>query len=100
MFVVIFRAQIRTASEEYLLVAKRLREVALSEFGCLEFVSVCEGSAEVALSYWLDEASIVRWKRHTDHILAQELGRERWYEAYTVQVARIEREYAWPREPT
>lgn len=36
MFVVIFRARIREADGEYARVAERLRELALTQFGCLE----------------------------------------------------------------
>lgn len=93
MYVVIFRAKVRTFDDEYSRVAARMRELALSEFGCLEFHAVTEGANEVALSYWPDEASIKAWKSHAEHLLAQKAGRERWYESYSVQVARITREY-------
>jgi len=76
--------------------ANRLRELALSQFGCLEFTTVSEADTEIALSYWPDEVSVQAWKQHAEHVLAQELGRERWYDAYIVQVARIERDYRWP----
>ena len=93
MFVVIFRAKTRSLDDEYFAVAARMRELALSQFGCLEFQAVTEGQNEVALSYWPDEQSIRAWKSHADHLLAQQLGRERWYESYVVQVAQITREY-------
>ncbi len=92
-FVVIFRARTRTLDDEYFKIAARMRELALDQFGCLEFHAVTEGQNEVALSYWSDEPSIRAWKSHTDHLLAQQLGRERWYEHYAVQVAQITREY-------
>jgi heme-degrading monooxygenase HmoA len=93
MFVVIFRATARQLDAEYSATAARLRELALSQFGCLEFVAVNEGDQEVALSYWPDEASIRAWKQHTDHLMAQQLGRERWYSGYSVEVAEIKRHY-------
>lgn len=93
-FVVIFRARTRALDDEYLKVAARMRELAMSRFGCLEFQAVTEGHEEVALSYWSDEASIRAWKSHAEHVLAQQLGRERWYESYLVQVAQITREYS------
>ncbi len=94
MYVVIFRARIRTFDAEYAQTAARMRELALSQFGCLEFHAVSEGDSEVALSYWPDEASIRAWRAHPEHRLAQQAGRERWYASYTVQVATITREYA------
>jgi heme-degrading monooxygenase HmoA len=93
MFVVIFRAKVRQLDDEYALVAARMRELALSQFGCLDFSALTEGQNEVALSYWPDEASIRAWKSHAEHVLAQQLGRERWYESYMVQVAEVTREY-------
>lgn len=93
VFVVIFRARVRQLDDEYAQVAARMRELAIAEFGCLEFHAVSEGLDEVALSYWPDEDSISRWRRHPEHVLAQQAGRERWYESYSVQVARVTRQY-------
>ncbi len=93
MFVVIFRAKTHQIDTEYTQVAARMRELALGQFGCLEFTAVTEGSDEIALSYWPSEAYIRAWKAHAEHVLAQQLGRERWYESYAVQVAEIKRDY-------
>lgn len=96
MFVVIFRAKTKKLDEEYFTVASQMRELAIEQFGCLEFAAVTEGGNEIALSYWPDEASIVAWKSHAAHQIAQQLGRKQWYESYTVQVAQISREYSYP----
>lgn len=93
MYVVIFRATIRTLDDEYAKIAARMRELALTRFGCIDFHTVSEGKEEIALSYWHDEESIRAWKSHAEHLLAQQLGKERWYESYIVQVAQITREY-------
>lgn len=96
MYVVIFRAKVRTLDDEYFRVAARMRELALTQFGCLEFQSVSEGNDEISLSYWADEASILAWKKHAEHVIAQQLGRERWYESYRVEIAAITRRYQYP----
>jgi len=44
-----------------------------------------------------DEESIRAWRNHPEHVLAQQAGRDRWYESYSVQVAEISREYRVPR---
>ena len=93
MFVVIFRARARALDAEYAARAARLRELALKEFGCLDFCAVTEGDQEVALSYWPDEASIHAWKQHTDHLMAQQLGGAQWYASYSVEVAEVQRAY-------
>lgn len=94
MFVVIFRATILDLDAQYQTMAERMRVLALSEFGCIEFDSYCEDGQEVALSYWKAEADIKAWRAHPEHIEAQALGKKKWYKDYSVQVAKIEREYA------
>ena len=59
MFVVVFRAKIRHFDAAYTQTAQRMHELALTEFGCLEFHAVTEGEPEIALSYWPDAASII-----------------------------------------
>jgi len=98
MFVVIFRAKVHQTDNEYSQVAARMRELALEQFGCLEFTAVTEGTDEIALSYWPSEDHIRAWKAHSEHVLAQQLGRERWYESYTVQVAEVTRDYRFVSE--
>ncbi len=47
----------------------------------------------ITVSYWQTEADIAAWKAHTDHLLAQRIGAERWYAHYEVRVAKVERAY-------
>ena len=51
MYVVIFRAKASNLDEEYSLMAERMRDLAIIEYGCIEFSTCTEGSAEMALSY-------------------------------------------------
>ena len=97
MYAVIFRAKAGAPDAEYSIAAAKLRDLAIASFGCLEFVSATEGDNEIAISYWPDEASIRKWKAHSEHLLAQELGREKWYQSYIVQVLEIKREYKFSR---
>jgi len=54
----------------------------------------------ITVSYWADLASIRQWKANMEHRQAQRLGRERWYAAYRVRIARVEREYGVLQEET
>ena len=94
MYAVIFRAKTAGLDEEYDRVAKRMRELALGEYGCIEFISATQGSESIAVSYWKNQDQIRKWRRNSEHTLAQELGRSKWYESYTVQVVEVIREYA------
>ena len=93
MLAVIFSATIKNRDDEYRDMALRLQDLALSEYGCVEFTSVTEGNVELTVSYWNDEGQILAWKKDPEHQAAQELGRCRWYDSYQVTVARIEKEY-------
>ncbi|UJR85226.1 antibiotic biosynthesis monooxygenase family protein [Sandaracinus amylolyticus] len=95
MYVVVFRARIRAFDHAYSTTAARLRELAFSDFGCLGFTATSEGDQEIAVSYWPDVEHIVRWKKHLEHQAAQHQGRAAWYREYQVDVAKVERSYAW-----
>lgn len=98
MYVVIFRALTAQLDEQYLDAAKRMRELAIERYGCRAFHSVCEGEQEVSLSYWDDEQAIRAWKADAEHQLTQQYGRERWYQAYCVEIAKMDRDYRWSRD--
>lgn len=51
----------------------------------------------ITVSYWRDEAAILAWKRDTEHQKAQRGGREAWYDAYEVRIAKVERAYGFAR---
>lgn len=55
-----------------------------------------EGGFGITVSYWADDAAARAWRDHPEHRAAREAGRDRWYDRYTLHVARIERGYAWP----
>ncbi|MBD3654815.1 antibiotic biosynthesis monooxygenase [Kangiella sp.] len=93
MFVVIFKAKVRQFDDQYSQTAQRMRELALTEFGCLEFNAVTEGDQEIALSYWPSEEHIKAWKQHPEHLAAQQLGKQRWYEFYSVEIVEVKRSY-------
>jgi heme-degrading monooxygenase HmoA len=48
------------------------------------------------VSYWADLDSIRQWRAQVENRQAQRLGRERWYSAFRVRIARVEREYGLP----
>lgn len=93
MLAVIFRAKIKQLDEEYSLVAQQMRTLAMEQYGCIEFTACSEGDQEIAISYWENAQQITRWKQDTQHLTAQQLGRNKWYESYTVQVVEVQREY-------
>lgn len=51
----------------------------------------------ITVSYWESLESIADWRSQADHKYAQEMGREHWYESYTIRICRVEREYSFER---
>ncbi len=48
----------------------------------------------ITVSYWESLDAIRAWRQHGEHQAAQRLGKEKWYRAYELRVARVERAYA------
>ncbi len=96
-YAVIFTAQ-RTGSDHgYGAMAERMMELALAQPGCLgaEATRDADGLG-ITVAYFRDQASIAAWREHAEHLVAQRLGRERWYSHYQLRIARVERAYSGP----
>lgn len=96
MYAVIFTASVGNQDCRYRQMARQLRDLAMADFGCTDFISVTEGEQEIAISYWPDEACIKAWKQQAEHLVAQQLGKEGWYKYYKVEVVKILRAYDGP----
>ncbi len=96
MYAVIFTAEIAELDGEYTRTATRLRQLAIEQYGCRNFVSCTEGAQEIAVSYWDTEEQIRGWKQDPEHLAAQRMGRERWYRSWSVEVVEIRRAYGDP----
>ena len=72
--------------------ANRMVELASQQSGFLGAESARDGVG-ITVSYWQDLASIANWKAHAEHVLAQQVGREQWYQAYKTRIAFVERDY-------
>jgi len=93
MYAVIFKAETQELDQAYFDTAKNMRELALSKYNCIEFISATEGNNEIAISYWKSKEDIKAWKKDKEHTKAQALGKNKWYKSYAVQIVEILREY-------
>ena len=83
----------RTAVDDgYFEMADAMYEAAAGQDGFLGMEWVYDSQRRVGItsSYWRDAESIRRWKLEAAHLVAQQLGKERWYEGYRVRVARLD----------
>ena len=98
-FAVIF-SSVRTAADAdgYAATADRMVELAATMPGFLGIESVRgDDGFGITVSYWASEEAIRAWQRHAEHLEAQRLGRERWYERFELRVCRVERAYGFSR---
>lgn len=76
--------------------AARMLSLAARQPGFLG-VDTAHGDIGITVSYWSDEGAIAAWKQDADHAFAQYEGRTRWYDAYELRIARVERAYGFAR---
>ncbi len=89
---VIFTSLLGEDSFGYAEMSERMLELAAAQPGYLGVESARDGLG-ITVSYWTDEQSALAWKRQSEHLGAQRLGRERWYSEYSVRIATVTRKY-------
>ena len=96
-YAVIFTSKRTEGDHGYEAMAQAMFELALTQPGCLGAESARgENGIGITVAYFTDEASIANWKANARHLVAQKLGRERWYSHYELRVAKVERGYSGP----
>ena len=91
-YAVIFSSLTTDDNAAYAETAARMLELAALQPGFLGVESARE-ELGITISYWSDLDSIKAWKRNSEHLVAQKLGREKWYSNYQTRIARVERDY-------
>jgi heme-degrading monooxygenase HmoA len=91
-YAVIFSSLTTEFSEAYTETAARMVELAALQPGFLG-VETAHEELGITISYWSDLDSIKHWKRNAEHLVAQKMGREKWYSDYKTRIARVERDY-------
>jgi heme-degrading monooxygenase HmoA len=85
--------------EGYGEMADRMVELAAEQPGFLGIESARgPDGLGISVSYWESEEAIAAWKRNAEHRVAQRRGRGRWYAAFELRIARVERAYGFERD--
>lgn len=95
-YAVIFTS-IRTEGEKgYSEMAEKMEALARVQPGFLGFESARD-EVGITVSYWESLEDIARWKENARHLEAQRMGKEMWYEHYTLRICKVEREYSFDK---
>ena len=52
----------------------------------------------ITVSYWESLAAIKAWREQAEHRLAQAMGKERWYQRFTLRICQVEAEREFERK--
>lgn len=96
-YAVIFTSTTTNDTRGYDAAASRMIELASEQPGFLGVDSARRDGVGITVSYWESENAILAWKADAEHAAVRETGRARWYDAYELRVARVERCYDWQR---
>jgi heme-degrading monooxygenase HmoA len=69
-----------------------IEELAKEQPGYLG-IEYARNAVGITISYWRSLEDIKNWKANPRHHLAQQYGREKWYERYKVRICKVERDY-------
>lgn len=95
-YAVIFTSIRSKVEEGYGDMAHKMVEMASSQPGFLGVDSARE-DVGITVSYWETPEAIKNWKRNSEHLYAQRLGREKWYASFTTRICKVEREYSFSK---
>lgn len=93
---VIFTSTLRADMDQstYAETARRMVELARKQPGFLGMDAAREETG-ITVSYWRSLEDIDAWRRHGEHALARQAGRESFYRNYELRVSRVERAVSW-----
>ncbi len=94
MVVVVFRPRIRPDdSDGFHALADQMLTLAQSMPGFISYKAYTADDGErVSIHEWETAEQLRAWREHPQHLIAQRLGRERYYEQYTSYVCETPRE--------
>jgi heme-degrading monooxygenase HmoA len=98
MLIVLFRSKLVSAPEGYAEMAQEMLDLARTMPGFVDVKSYTSDDGErLTVVWWQDEDTLRAWRTHARHLVAQQTGRERWYEYYDMDVAEIVRRKRFDR---
>ena len=99
MIVVLFRSKLtEAAADGYGDMAAEMLARAKEMPGFIDFKSYRSDDGErISIIRWQDEVTLSHWRNDVRHRVAQQMGREKWYEYYQIEVAQVIRESHFER---
>ena len=91
-YAVIFTSLRTNVDEGYNEMSDLIVELAKQQEGYLGHESA-RNEIGITVSYWKSLDAIKKWKENSEHLLAQKLGKQKWYTHYKTRICLVERDY-------
>ncbi|APG62000.1 hypothetical protein LPB140_03265 [Sphingorhabdus lutea] len=98
--VAVIFSSIRTPEyeDEYQLAAGQMEDLASRQKGYLHFMALrADNHFGIAISYWSDMQSAKNWRDNKEHARVREMGRDKFYSSYSIQICVVEHDYSWSK---
>ena len=91
MIVILFRSKLTaSAGDDYARMAEAMDAHARTFKGFVDVKAFkAEDGERLTVVWWEDEESLRGWATDVKHRAAQQLGREKWYEYFKLEIAQI-----------
>jgi heme-degrading monooxygenase HmoA len=91
-YAVVFTSIKTPVDNGYSEMADSMMELAQRQPGFLGAESA-RNEVGITVSYWESLDAIKKWQAHPAHKIAQERGKENWYQKYSVRICKVESDY-------
>jgi heme-degrading monooxygenase HmoA len=96
-YAVIFTSILGEFKDGYSEMADLMVKLAKEQEGFLGVESARENLG-ITVSYWKDLHSIKKWKKNSEHRIAQVKGQTDWYKYYKTRISKVERDYEFKKK--
>ncbi|MGE5704596.1 MAG: antibiotic biosynthesis monooxygenase family protein [Clostridia bacterium] len=98
-YAVIFTSERTAVDNGYGAMGDSMVELASQQPGFLGVESVRgQDGLGITVSYWESLEAIKSWKEHSAHLVAQQKGKQEWYERFQTRICKVERDYGFEKE--
>jgi heme-degrading monooxygenase HmoA len=99
MVIVLFRSRLaEEAGDGYSQMAEEMVATARAMPGFVDVKTFrAEDGERLTVVWWQDQETMRAWREHPRHLVAQRLGKERFYSQFTVEVAELVRSSRFER---
>jgi heme-degrading monooxygenase HmoA len=98
-YAVIFTSTQTKNLKGYSEMAEAMENLAKQQEGFLG-INSAKGEVGITVSYWENLEAIKAWKQNAEHLIAQQKGRNQWYNWYNTKICKVEREYEYGNLPS